>query len=93
VQGAEVGRTVGALVLPHEHPEASVAHTALLLLALCDHRGLLSVRLASDCRSRCTLARKCPRRASPRAPRRTSMVPPDALDGLFIVISCHEHIE
>ena len=78
LQGAEVGRTVGALVLPHGHPEASVAHTALLLLALCDHRCLLSVRLASDCRSRCNLARKCPRRASPRAPRRASMVPPDA---------------
>ena len=44
VRGAEVVRTVGALVLPHGRPEATVAHTALLLLALCDHRGLLGVR-------------------------------------------------
>ena len=90
VRGAEVVRKVGALVLPHGRPEA-VAHTALLLLAPRHNRGLLGVRPASDCRSRCTLARKCPRRASPRAPRRASMVPPDALGGLFIAFRCHEH--
>ena len=33
VRGAEVVRTVGALVLPHGRPEATVAHTALLAVA------------------------------------------------------------
>ena len=33
VRGAEVVRTVDALVLPHGRPEATVAHTAMLAVA------------------------------------------------------------
>jgi len=75
VRGEEVVRTVGALVLPHRRPEARVAHTTLLLLALRDNRGLLGVRPASDCHSRARVnpRSKMPKmRVSPRAASRVN---------------------